>query len=183
MRDRTKTRTFIPADPGMRLATGAATIALATGGLLVAWHAGSELRIGWDQYYTSPAIVEVLSDEAREACLESGMTPSEVATDPDVCLARYWTVSRLKLSERTRIDWYAENGVELWCGDPGWVRPLGHDGACELGGRELPPFPANDDPWWAAQAVRDPGRTTDAALWAEGMNPRIGPSMWRPTQP
>lgn len=113
------------------------------------------------QYFTSPPISDALSSEAREACMAAGMTIDEIVDDVDACLTQYWTVDRLKRSERTRIDWYAENGIKLECYDPGWVTPPGDDdGFCEYGGTPRPHLPADNDLWWAQQATRDPGRTT-----------------------
>lgn len=125
------------------------------------WYHDREMAAYAPALYTAPPVSQEISGEAREGCLLMGMALSEVNDDPDACLSAYWTPERLLRSERTWTDWYADQGEPLRCEDEGYVYPPGSDRVCELGYTPYPALPPLDDPWWAAEAVRDPGRTTD----------------------
>lgn len=103
-------------------------------------------------YYTPEPVSQEISGEAREGCLLMGVGVEQINADPDSCLREYWTVDRLKRSTRIKNDWRAEQGMEDPC-------PPGRE-VCHLIGVPTPDYPSDDDPWWAEQAVRDPGRRT-----------------------
>lgn len=124
------------------------TAAVAAGG---AWlHHASQ-----PQRFESPPISQELSGEAREGCVSLGMSAEEIDADQDACLTSYWTYERLLRSERTLVDWYADNDMVKPC-------QVGLDGSkiCQEVGGQPGGLPRQNHPWWNEQATRDPGRTS-----------------------
>lgn len=145
-----------------------AVTVLALIGTAWALYKGNEDAIRYQIYLanpmpvTAPPISEELSSETREGCLALGMSTEEIEADQDACLAAYWTPERLERSTRIYLDWYAAHGaVEPWCQEPtpdgGCIEDLAASGELDP---TRPPLPTHDDPWWAEQAVLDPGRVT-----------------------
>lgn len=143
---------------------GAALLLALASPLLVnipSWYHDRQMAAYEPVLYTAPPISEEISGEAREGCLLLGMELEEINSNPDGCLRLYWTPERLLRSERTWTDWYADQGEPLRCEDDGYVFPPSHDRLCDLDYIAYPALPSLDDPWWADEAVRDPGRVTD----------------------
>lgn len=97
-----------------------------------------------------------LSGEAYNGCVLLGMTDAEIRKDRERCLVAYWTPARLRATPELLADWAEDNEAAVPPSPGQAVSPDSPDSTA------LPPLPGDDDPWWAEQALRRPGRTTPA---------------------
>jgi len=79
------------------------------------------------------------------------MTDAEIRKDRQQCLIAYWTPTRLRATPELLADWAEDNEAAV---PPSPGAPATTSGTA--------PLPGDDDPWWAEQALRRPGRTTPA---------------------